>query len=167
MVWGETVRGGAWAVAFDPAGRTLAVGGGRQRVELRRRVGLRNPGTEEEVVLDCGTAVRGLVYVSDGERLAVATGWSVQMWDVESRVLRHTVRGHRNVVWGVAPTRNGRLLTGAEDGLVKVWDLTTGTEIRSYDWGIGKVRAVAVAPDGLACAAAGDGVVVVWDADGE
>lgn len=161
--WQARVPGGAWAVAFDPVTQALAVGTGHRRVELRRQVGLRNPGTEEPVVLDCGTAVRGLAYAPDGGVLAAATGWAVQLWDAGTHRRRHALKGHTSVVWSVAYTRNGRLLSGAEDGLVKVWDTATGSEVKSFDWGIGKVRAVAVAPDELTAAAAGDGAVAVWD----
>jgi WD40 repeat protein len=95
----------------------------------------------------------------------VAISWWVEVWDVASGTFRSSLKGHGGPVWGVAAAPGGRLLSGAEDGLVKVWDPETGAEVRSYDWGIGKVRAVAVAPDGLTAAAAGDGVVAVWDVE--
>jgi WD40 repeat protein len=166
VVWSAATAGGAWAVAIDPSGSTVAVGSGGQRVELRKRIGLFHPETEAPVVLDARAAVRGVAFSPDGEFVAAGTGWTVQVWAVRDRSVRHTLRGHKNVVWGVAYSRDGRrLFSGSEDGLVKCWDTLSGAELRSYDWRIGKVRAVAVAPDGLTAAAAGDGVVAVWDVE--
>jgi WD40 repeat protein len=166
QVWGETVPGGAWAVAISPDGSTLAVGSGGQKIAVRKWIGLRNPGTEEPLVLDAKSAVRGVAFSPDGKFVAAAAAWSVQVWALKGGNLRHTLRGHKDVVWGVAYSLDGtRIVSGSEDGSVKVWDAASGTEVRSYDWGIGKVRAIAFAPDGLTAAAAGDGAVAVWDAE--
>jgi WD40 repeat protein len=107
-----------------------------------------------------------VAFSPGGEFVAAAVAWSVQVWAVKGGKLRHTLRGHKDLVWGVAYSPDGtRIVSGSEDRLVKVWDTASGTELKSYDWGIGKVRAVAFAPDGFTAAAAGDGVVAVWDED--
>lgn len=165
-IWSESLPGGGWTTAIDSRFRWLAVGTGDHRIELRLQSGLWNPGTSDTVILDTGTAVRGIVFSPDGKKLASATGWGVQVWDVKARTLLHSLRGHTNVVWAVAFSRDGRrLVSVAEDSLTKIWAASTGAELQTYEWGIGKLRAVAFAPDGLTCAAGGDEAVVVWDCD--
>jgi WD40 repeat protein len=163
-LWGEKVPGGAWAIAISPDGSKLAVGSGSHRIAVRKWAGRGKPRMGEPVVVDAKSAVRAVAFSPGGEFIAAAAAWSVQVWALQGPKLRHTLRGHKEVVWGVQYTQDGtRIVSGSEDGCVKIWDAASGTEVESYDWGIGKVRAVVFAPDGLTAAAGGDGAVVVWD----
>jgi WD40 repeat protein len=163
-LWGETVPGGAWAIAISPDGSTLAVGSGSHRIAVRKWAGRGKPRMGTPVVLDAKSAVRAVAFSPGGEFVAAAAAWSVQVWALQGPKLKHTLRGHKDVVWGVAYSQDGtRIVSGGEDGSVKVWDAASGTEVASYDWSIGKVRAIVFAPDGLTAAAGGDGAVVVWD----
>ncbi|HEV3263103.1 MAG TPA: serine/threonine-protein kinase [Gemmataceae bacterium] len=78
-----------------------------------------------------------------------------------------TLRGHQEVVWGVAFDRDGKRLASASlDGTVKVWDAATGRLLYSRGrsggpplWGL------AFSPDGKLLAAGGaDRAVRLWDA---
>jgi WD40 repeat protein len=153
---------GAQALAFDSAGERVAVGSDGQVWLWELAAGTtRLTGAKS---LPAGTPVRAVAFSPDGAFVAATADRAVQVWDVRDRTLRHTLRGHADLVWTVAYTRDGqRLLSGSEDGSVRVWDASSGAERTSRDWGVGKVRAVAVAPDGLTAAAAGDRAVAVWD----
>src|SRR5262245_56851929 len=154
------MRDGARAPAFSPDGQTLAWSGAPQTVTLRHLP------SDTQRTLAQGTAVRGLAFSPDGATLGVATGWTVNVWDARAGGLRRTLRGHREVVWSVAFSPDGKLLlSGSEDGTVRLWEVASGRERASLDWQMGKVRAVGFAPDGMTAAAGGDGDVAVWDVD--
>jgi WD40 repeat protein len=153
----------AWAVlclAFAPDGKTLALGSGRKEVLFRDIV------LNQWTRLGQSNGVRDVAFSPDGHRLAVATGWSVKVWDTAAWKLLLTLKGHQEIVWSVCFTPDGAtLLSGSEDGTVRVWDGESGRQKAALDWKVGKVRAVAVAPDGMTAAVGGDGKVVLWDVD--
>jgi WD40 repeat protein len=154
----KNLPGGVQSLAFAPNGKELALGT-VQRVMLCD-LSFRGKSLEQ------GAAVRDVVYSPDGQTLAVAAGWNVNIWNVKTMESRHTLKGHKSFVWSVAFAPDGRtLLSGSEDKTVKFWDVASGSERGTFDWKVGKIRAVAFAPDGMTAAAGGDGPIVVWDVD--
>jgi WD40 repeat protein len=98
----------------------------------------------------------------------VTAGWSIELWDLEALRERATLTGHRQMVWSLAFSPDGRLLaSGAGDGVVQFWDAVSGQPPAAFDWKLGTVRALAFAPDGMTAAAGGDGenALVLWDID--
>jgi WD40 repeat protein len=79
--------------------------------------------------------------------------------------VRATLEGHKDGVYSVAYSRDGKLLaTASYDGTVKVWDAETGRPLATLEGHEGKVRHVAFAPDGKRLATAGeDRTARVWD----
>jgi WD40 repeat protein len=125
----------------------------------------------EPLVIRDQTAVNGVAFSPDGERLASAGGdGTIKVWNSRTGELVRTVlAAHVDSVVAVAFHPDGRHLasTGA-DRKVKVWDLTTGREV--FDDGCTAIRKFGAAytvafrpPDGRHLAACSDGVVQVWD----
>jgi WD40 repeat protein len=96
-----------------------------------------------------------------GERYANA----VKVWDVRQGSLRWSLDGHRDDVWAVAITADGRLgLSSARDGGLCVWDLEEGALLHELMGHEDLVRSVAMTPDGrLAVSGGDDGKLTAWD----
>jgi WD40 repeat protein len=103
--------------------------------------------------------------VGETSLLAVACATAAQLWDLRSGTLVRTLRGHANVVTGIACSADGRLLaTCSPDRTVRRWDIATGKELLPAGGHAMNVAAVAFAPDGTRLASTGsDGVVKLWD----
>src|SRR5215831_15046524 len=75
------------------------------------------------------------------------------------------LKGHRDAVWSVCFSRDGKELASAsKDRTVKLWEAATGKMAFSLDGHADQVLRVAFSPDGRWLATAGaDRVVKVWD----
>jgi WD40 repeat protein len=149
------------AVAHAPDGRTLAAG------DAGRVFKIWDIGSGQAITtLPQRTVMSGLAYTPDGNTLAMITGWSVVLWDIPRGQPRARLQGHKDRIWSLALSPDGRLLaTASNDGTVRLWDVVGGGERAAFNWRIGKVYAVAFAPDGMRAAAGGHKDIVIWDID--
>lgn len=87
------------------------------------------------------------------------------MWDIQSRVIKHTFHGHEQDIYSLDFARNGRhIASGSGDRTVRVWDIETGQNVLTLSIEDG-VTTVAISPDGRYVAAGSlDKSVRVWDA---
>jgi WD40 repeat protein/serine/threonine protein kinase/Flp pilus assembly protein TadD len=160
--------GGAFALAFDPAGTTLASLGWDGTVCLwdapRSRL-IRCLGPTVQLKGDhWGEA---LAFSPDGRRLAVACAdGTVHVWEVASGDEVFTLRGHTREVTSVAYSPDGRRIVAAGwDKTIKLWDAATGDEVFTLRGHAGGVLGLAFSPDGLRLLSTGaDGKVREWDA---
>ncbi len=163
-------RGGTMvlALAFDPDGRTLAVGGQSGFVSLWDVNSRRLARSLEFKDAPC---CRSLAFSPNGRLLAAALVSGPCVWHTaEGGLLESFPARPRCVASGLAFTPDGRrLLVGGWDGVVALHDLSGGIvrEGRGWNWRLNKVFSVAVSPDGMLAAAVGDGPdpVVLWDLD--
>jgi WD40 repeat protein len=96
-----------------------------------------------------------------GQRYTTA----VKVWDLDRGALRWSLEAHREDVWALAITADGRMgLSAARDGALCVWDLERGALLHELEKHEGLVRSVAMTPDGrLAVSGGEDGVLKLWD----
>ena len=111
--------------------------------------------------------VWGVKISPDGSVLATTGGWTVHLFDVESRKKLGQLRGHRNVVYGIAFSPDGKTLASVSgDRTVRLWDVQSRRVRRVLDWGLGSLSCVGFSGDGmLAAAGSEEGTLVVWDVD--
>jgi WD40 repeat protein len=114
------------------------------------------------------TGPRSAAVLNSAGVLAVGAGDRIFLWDVKTGKLRHTLRGHKNAVYGLAFSPDGRTLASssayfgagsidpkpnAEADDVRLWDVDTGASLGTIPVGVKKIPAVAFSPDGSALAA--------------
>jgi hypothetical protein len=178
----------AAGVAFDPAGKLLAVAGSRARPlallddlaegwvpadpagakptpgeikvwDVAAKAGAALPKTGE-------TRVYALAYSPDGWHLAAAGGdGTVWRWDAAGKHFLPPLKVGDGAVLALAYSPDGKhLATGDTSRAVKVWDAATGDLRLALTGHAGAVRGVAYSPDGRLLAAAGGPTPLVWDA---
>ena len=117
---------------------------------------------------DIGTRdyVRSVAISPDGR--LVASGFlyeGIKVWEVDSGVPLHSMRGHTASVNSIAFSPDSQLLaSGSRDRTIKLWDVYEGREISTLVAAdCGEVRAVTFSPDGTWLAAGStDSIVRLW-----
>ena len=147
------------ALAFDPRGRTLAVGTERGPVTVWD---LTSAGTARRLPgqLD---GVWPLAFSDDGRLLAASayTG-AVHVWTLsDSKGPGRTLTGHTDDVFSLAFSPDGdQLVSASYDGTVRLWETATGRTLGKPRSGFG----AAFGPDGSLAYSGADGVVHLWNA---
>jgi hypothetical protein len=162
------VAGAVAAVAFDPAGRRVAVGSYKS-VHLMsvtdRKWGAALSGHAD--------LVRAVAFSPDGRRLAVAGGpagrfGEIKIWDVAAAPpkLVSTIQGHTDTILAIAFSPDGATIASASyDKLVKLWEISTGKLLGTLKEHSDAVYSVAFMAGGRqVVSAAGDRTLKVWDA---
>ncbi len=111
-----------------------------------------------------GGSDRAVAFSPDGQRLAVAGGFGVWLYDVAT--LRELVlfSGHTLWVTAVAFSPDGTMVaSGSSDRTVKIWDITTGRTIATLEGHTDKVSSVVFSLDGKTLASGSGLQVKLWD----
>ena len=125
------LRGRAFGLAVDPAGRELAIAREDGRVEIRDAATGRK-------IREFAAAQGGswdVAYSPDGTRLAVAgDDGTARIFDPSSGTELLVLQAHDRLTSTVAFSADGRwLATGSPDGIVRVWTLDLDELIRIAD----------------------------------
>ena len=163
-------RVGVNALAFSPQAKLVAAAHGAV-------VELVDPVSQVAVKKFEGHrgTVNALVWSADGAQLFAASGENaiegeVRQWDVASAKVAHIFTGHRDMIYALAISPDGKTLaTGSYDQKIKLWNVADGTERKTLSGHNGAVYALAFRPDGkLLASASADRTVKLWDvASGE
>lgn len=158
-----SIRGNASTLRYAPRGRLLAVAIERGGIQLWDT----KTGSLVQSWSEDGNSEQ-ISFSPDG-RLLAAGVWGtnkpnhVQVWDVATGLRVTSLDGHKDTVWGVAFSPDGKyLVSGDTSGLIRLW--------RVADWkSCAQVKAsgvyqVAISPNGRWLAAGGGTLdVAIWD----
>ena len=154
------------ALAFRPDGHELAIGGYREA----RRIALIG-GAKDAPLAGLHDVVRAVAYSPDGAWMAAAGGvpgsfGEIGIFDTASGTLRRALYGHRDYVYQLAVSHDGkRLASCGYDKSIRVWDVESGRVLSVLREHTDAVFAVAFSPDDKWIASgAGDRSVKIWDA---
>ncbi|HEY7510011.1 MAG TPA: c-type cytochrome domain-containing protein [Vicinamibacteria bacterium] len=155
----------AYAVAFAPDGKTLAVAGYKE-VRLFDAA----TGRLARTLSGAADAVRAVAWSPDGKTVAGAggppsRGGEVLLWDASTGAAARKIEGHRDYVYAAAFSPNGRFLaTASYDKAIRLWYPGTGRERAKLSEHLDAVFALAFSPDGKWLASgSGDRTVKLWD----
>ncbi|MDA0836255.1 MAG: protein kinase [Planctomycetota bacterium] len=89
------------------------------------------------------------------------------LWQLCHSRQKNTLRGHREPVWAVAVSPDGKsIASGSEDKTIRVWDSSTGKEITALPGHTRVITCLAFSPCGRFLASgSGDLTVRLWDLD--
>jgi len=128
----------------------------------------------EPLILRDKCEVYGVAFDPDGAKIAAACAdHTVKIWNISTRKVIQTLRGHDSEVFSVAfsPDRRHVVSAGA-DRWVRLWDLSTGQQRFKWPGHVGDYAgtacSVAFSPDGRSIVSGGeDGFATIWSvADG-
>ncbi len=149
-------RGPVTAMAFSPAGDTIATGGADAAVRLWTAAGV------ERSRLRHDGEVTTVTFSPDGSRLVTLTpGKAARLWDMTGKEL---TRFSRPSIWTAVFSPDGKLLASAgEDKAARLWDPVTAGEIAQLahdSW----VRTLSFSPTGARLVTLDfEQHVVLWD----
>jgi WD40 repeat protein len=99
-------------------------------------------------------AFQSATFSSDGSKLAVTTGYKVQIWDTGTGSLLWTFDSGNEMQWTVAFHPDGQRLISGGRGFATLWNLETHTAECRFDLGgVLYIQTLAISPDGTLLAA--------------
>ncbi|HWO19184.1 MAG TPA: CHAT domain-containing protein [Kofleriaceae bacterium] len=124
---------------------TMVTANGRRVVSASKVLGVR-----ELLDLAPDRKVRGLAVVADGRRAVSAlSDGTLEIWDLESRRVLVTLKGHEGCVNACAVTADrSRVISASSDSTLKIWGLEDGRLLDTLQGHGGPVRACVVTADG-------------------
>jgi WD40 repeat protein len=97
--------------------------------------------------IELGAPVMRAVFLSDGDRLAVAAGQVAALWNLRNDQVEHIFAPYQDAIRAVAVSSDGRQLLAGGDGL-QFWDLEAGRLRHAVPGHASPIHAVAITADG-------------------
>jgi RNA polymerase sigma factor (sigma-70 family) len=172
--WGQNRR--IALATFSPDGRTLAAAcepppDARESDMVVRLVDVATLQEVRQLAPEkTGTsnsdALQSLALARGGKILATANGLGeVRLWDTDTGKELRRCQGGRSFLTALAFSADGRMLAGADRGLLRMWDTASAKELSPVQGGHKQlVSSVAFTPDGgTVVSTSWDGSVREWD----
>lgn len=156
------------ALAVNPAGDLIAVGGYWERFRIVDRRGTTHASFDEPK----GTpgpfsSVQAMAFTPDGRELVVATGREgrqLAVFDLQGRLLRGAETGNRYLSGGMALSPSGKLVAVTVNSNVGVFDVATMQRRATLRGQAANIQSLAFTRDERhLVSGAGDGTVRVWN----
>jgi WD40 repeat protein len=153
---------GRVSFAFTPDGQRVLVAKGTQVTIFDSTTG-----AQVFRLKDFPDVLGHLAVSGDSKRLVTTASTVAHVWDLDSRKLLATFRGHESGINTVAVNHDGSLvLTGGQDNTAGLWEVSSGKMIALYRGHSGGILQVAFRPDGKQVATVSqDGTARLWPAD--
>ncbi|XP_070570769.1 NACHT domain- and WD repeat-containing protein 1-like isoform X2 [Ptychodera flava] len=89
---------------------------------------------------------------------------TLKLWDVQTQVCLQVYRGHQDVIWCLAVTKDEKMMvSGSKDDLLKLWDIDTGECLITYEGHSSWISCVCVTSDGQhVISGSNDKTVKIW-----
>ncbi len=150
------------ALVFAPDGKTLITAGQWGDVKAW------NIATGKELVGFEDHGVQSIALTKDGDRLVTGSrDKTLKVWDVNSRKLVFTLKGHTHSVEGIALSPDGRTIASVSNDSIRLWCAQCGAEQAVFiPMKESRPKCVAFSPNGKVVAS-GDGNhrINFWDVD--
>ena len=151
-------------VAWSPDGRYLAGVGDTLHATVQLFVW--ETGSGQLIFSTPANNWSSFAWSPDSQRLALARERLVEIWEPSRGLKVLEYQGHPTLVWSLAWSPRGDLITSASevDGFVHVWESSTGRLRSLYQGGTYTITDIAWSPDGsyLATCNKFGGSVFVW-----
>jgi len=129
-----------------------------------KTIALTGPAGDQRILSGFPHSISSIAFSPDGATLVAASLNEAQIWDVASGQKRGAVTSGKNIVMGVAVSRDGNVLaTTGVDRTVMLWNLTSRFPLRTMTGHLNVVYDAAFGADGLLATAGWDGTVRVWN----
>ena len=127
-----------YSLAFSPDGTTIAGGGG-----------LRFTGR----------------FASIGPQGGRVTGGDISLWNIRTKKLQITLKGHMNDVYAIVFSPDGTTIaSGSVDETIRLWDAVTGKHKATFTGHKGTIASLAFRPDGKILASGSfDSTIRLWE----
>ena len=168
------------SIVFSPDGKTLVSGSRDGTIKFWDI----SSGKETNTLKSSSGLLTSISLNPDGKTLAIGSavgfsrdqsgGWvssgsaKIELWDIPSNKLIHTLSGDSSTVSSVAFLPGGKILAsgGYDSRTVKLWNPETGELLRNFQLkkDSSKVTSIAFSPDGKTLAAGTfDQMILLWD----
>ncbi len=108
---------------------------------------------------------KAMATTPNGSWVALAIGNNVQLWDGDKLELRHTLKGHEEIVGSLAFSRNGQILASAgKDRSIRLWNIGDGSHRATLLGHLKPITCLTFSERGNTVVSASyDGTIRLWD----
>ena len=111
-----------------------------------------------------GYSINAMLITDDGQFIVSGHSKSIQIRDLATQEIIHTLTGHTAPIHGLTLSKDGTLLSASADATVKIWDIKTGTKLQDFQAHNNGLYAISMSNDGKRFVTGGsDSIIKVWN----